>query len=64
MADDPLPQYFDDIREPERYFGELIREEKRWVIKAEPQVTHLKSVHVERDLARLKDDFKLPAERP
>ena len=36
-----LPQYFDDLKDSERYYGEIIREKDRWVIKAEPQVTLL-----------------------
>ena len=34
-----LPQYFDELKDADRYYGEIIREKDRWVIKAEPQVT-------------------------
>lgn len=33
------PQYFDELRDADRYYGEMIREKDRWIIKAEPQVT-------------------------
>lgn len=36
-----LPQYFQEIEEPEKYYGEITRKEDRWVVNAEPQVTML-----------------------
>ena len=34
-----LPQYFGELEDADRYYGEIMRRKDRWVIKAEPQVT-------------------------
>lgn len=36
-----LPQYFDEVQVPKKFFGTLKRKEDRWIVEAEPHVTQL-----------------------
>ena len=36
-----LPQYFDELKETKKYYGEIIRDKDKWIINAEPYVTEM-----------------------